>query len=65
MFSWRNKETINTFPLKQKCLIWGYVIKYFYLKQTGLYFAFLQLHNENTPIQVYRKFHLQKLKIFR
>ena len=26
----------------------------------------LQLfHNENTPIQIYRKFHLQKLKIFR
>ena len=22
-------------------------------------------HYENTPIQVYRKFHLQKLKIFR
>ena len=24
-----------------------------------------QLHYENTPIQIYRKFHLQKLKIFR
>ena len=23
------------------------------------------LHYENTPIQIYRKFHLQKLKIFR
>ena len=23
------------------------------------------IHYENTPIQVYRKFHLQKLKIFR
>ena len=22
-------------------------------------------HNENTPIQIYRNFHLQKLKIFR
>ena len=22
-------------------------------------------HYENTPIQIYRKFHLQKLKIFR
>ena len=22
-------------------------------------------HNENMPIQIYRKFHLQKLKIFR
>ena len=22
-------------------------------------------HNENTPIQIYRKFHLQKLKVFR
>ena len=33
-------------------------------------FAFAQslgtvLHYENTPIQIYRKFHLQKLKIFR
>ena len=25
----------------------------------------LRLHYENTPIQIYRKFHLQKLKIFR
>ena len=24
-----------------------------------------QMHYENTPIQIYRKFHLQKLKIFR
>ena len=24
-----------------------------------------QIHYENTPIQIYRKFHLQKLKIFR
>ena len=24
-----------------------------------------RLHYENTPIQIYRKFHLQKLKIFR
>ena len=23
------------------------------------------MHYENTPIQIYRKFHLQKLKIFR
>ena len=23
------------------------------------------IHYENTPIQIYRKFHLQKLKIFR
>ena len=23
-----------------------------------------QLHYENTPIQIYRKFHLQKLRIF-
>ena len=25
----------------------------------------LSLHYENTPIQIYRKFHLQKLKIFK
>ena len=25
----------------------------------------LCVHYENTPIQIYRKFHLQKLKIFR
>ena len=25
----------------------------------------LRFHYENTPIQMYRKFHLQKLKIFR
>ena len=25
----------------------------------------LGTHYENTPIQIYRKFHLQKLKIFR
>ena len=25
----------------------------------------LHIHYENTPIQIYRKFHLQKLKIFR
>ena len=28
------------------------------------YFGNTQRHNENTPIQIYRKFHLQKLKIF-
>ena len=28
-------------------------------------FSSLPLHYENTPIQIYRKFHLQKLKIFR
>ena len=28
-------------------------------------FCSFQTHYENTPIQVYRKFHLQKLKIFR
>ena len=27
--------------------------------------AFIHYHYENTPIQIYRKFHLQKLKIFR
>ena len=27
--------------------------------------AILSVHYENTPIQIYRKFHLQKLKIFR
>ena len=26
---------------------------------------FLNIHYENTPIQIYWKFHLQKLKIFR
>ena len=30
----------------------------------GLLFCFTY-HYENTPIQIYRKFHLQKLKIFR
>ena len=25
----------------------------------------LSVHYKNTPIQIYRKFHLQKLKIFR
>ena len=25
----------------------------------------VSFHYENTPIQIYRKFHLQKLKIFR
>ena len=25
----------------------------------------MTIHYENTPIQIYRKFHLQKLKIFR
>ena len=24
-----------------------------------------EIHYENTPIQIYRKFHVQKLKIFR
>ena len=28
-------------------------------------FLLLLFHYENTPIQIYRKFHLQKLKIFR
>ena len=27
--------------------------------------SFLRLHYENMPIQIYRKFHLQILKIFR
>ena len=29
------------------------------------YRGWFQIHYENTPIQIYRKFHLQKLKIFR
>ena len=27
--------------------------------------SLLQLHYENMPIQIYRKFHFQKLKIFK
>ena len=30
-----------------------------------LYHVFVVTHYENTPIQIYRKFHLQKLKVFR
>ena len=33
--------------------------------QNSLIFAPSISHYENTPIQKYRKFHLQKLKIFR
>ena len=31
----------------------------------GFFFSSILLHYENSPIQIYRKFHLQKLKIFR
>ena len=31
----------------------------------SLRFHCIQYHYENTPIQIYRKFHLQKLKTFR
>ena len=31
----------------------------------SVYEAYGEFHYENTPIQIYRKFHLQKLKIFR
>ena len=38
-------------------------------KNNNLFLWFLLInrwmHYENTPIQIYRKFHLQKLKIFR
>ena len=33
--------------------------------EANLSIMFLCHHYENTPIQIYRKFHLQKLKIFR
>ena len=37
-----------------------------FLKEGAGYFGFRHAsHYENTPIQIYRKFHLQKLKIFR
>ena len=34
-------------------------------KNLVLILEYLRLHYENSPIQIYRKFHLQKLKIFR
>ena len=39
----------------------GTIIKYGIWQPVKLQLA----HYENTPIQIYRKFHLQKLKIFR
>ena len=36
----------------------------FDIPHTNCQFAW-NIHYENTPIQMYRKFHLQKLKIFR
>ena len=30
-----------------------------------MYGLITRIHYENTPIKIYRKFHLQKLKIFR
>ena len=38
---------------------------YFILLTYSLIRIFSVGHYENTPIQIYRKFHLQKLKIFR
>ena len=38
--------------------------KYFKMSCAEI-FTQLVKHYENTPIQIYRKFHLQKLKIFR
>ena len=38
----------------------GEIKKYF----IWMYLLTKDMHYENTPIQIYRKFHLQKLKIF-
>ena len=37
---------------------------FFYVKRQAIN-GFLKDHYENTPIQIYRKFHLQKLKKIR
>ena len=44
--------------LEQDCdlLLWRFL---------NVFVSQLQIHYKNTPIQIYRKFHLQKLKIFR
>ena len=41
------------------------IIRTFIFIMLLLHLSLEMTHNENTPIQIYRKFYLQKLKIFR
>ena len=57
MFSWWNVST------ESKCT--DQALRMRRMSLNFCTFHMLEDHYENTPIQIYRKFHLQKLKIFR
>ena len=51
-------KTVNKMTLNE-------LVKLMTLWTTGPWYFSLIFHNENTPIQIYWKFHHQKLKVFR
>ena len=62
VLNWNHFDKLSqTITILHKFIMSCHVIHLLYGASWGLY----SVHYENTPIQIYRKFHLQKLKIFR
>ena len=62
--SWVNRELPGTCSLSELVRTRCFNVHFTNIK-SNISLHFLYNHYENTPIQIYRNFHLQKLKIFR